>query len=415
MPTRRQILGATAGTGAAMLAGCSGQGGGDETTTSGGGSGSGSDDTTATTESSGSSSGPTTLPIMQAPNDQLSDWSRLYESTDIEEIQFTPNAPIGQFASRVRQGGARDQFALLGHNATNENVIADVIQEIDSSRIDDWDSYPEWAFQRTGIDGSNRLNYAGEGEETLVGFPGVANADSFIYDESVTGEVSSYGVLFDEQYAGRVALFDNFVQGLTKTALYLKHNNMADIDNPGAMRPAEIETVADFLIEKKNAGQFRTLWSSQETGVNLLVSGEVVAIEGWQSMAALARQRGLSSARYAVTDEGYQKFMHTWMIPDGETANSEGMADLTYQFLNFLNSGYYGAKIAEASGFVMPLQDKSMNYIDENPDEFEDPDALRDEITGTSERLADPKGTWVNWDPQHKDTYISEWSRFKEA
>lgn len=392
MPTRRRLLGAAVGA-AATIAGCTD-------------ARNGSEDGGAT---------PTTLPIMQAPNDKLDDWSRLYEESDIENVEFSPNAPIGTFVSQVRQGDAKDQFALLGHNATNESVIADLLQEIDTSRVDDWDSYPDWAFQETGIDGSNRLNYGGENEGQVLGLPGVANADSFIYDEAELGEVNSYGVLFDEQYAGRVALFDNFVQGFTKTGLYLKHNDMLDIANPGAMTPEEIKRVADFLIEKKKAGQFRTLWSSQETGINLLVSGEVVAIEGWQSMASLARQRGLESARYATTDEGYQKFMHTWMIPDGESANQEEMVDLIYQFFNFLNSGYYGAKIAEKSGFVMPLKQKSLDYIDQNTNEFDDPEALREEINGTNERLADPNGTWVNWNPKHKDTYVSEWNRFREA
>ena len=88
------------------------------------------------------------------------------------------------------------------------------------------------------------------------------------------------------KWKGYVALEDNYTTAGQKTALYLKKSNLASIANPDDMTPAEIKTVVDFLIDKKKEGQFRTLWSSFEQAVNLLVSKEVKVLDCWEPMVS---------------------------------------------------------------------------------------------------------------------------------
>ena len=73
------------------------------------------------------------------------------------------------------------------------------------------------------------------------------------------------GILFDDKYAGKVALRDDAHQMITVGALFLGH------ENPNAMTDAERKDVVDFLISKKK--NFRTLWSKFGEAVNLMASG----------------------------------------------------------------------------------------------------------------------------------------------
>jgi putative spermidine/putrescine transport system substrate-binding protein len=405
MLSRRQILRMTGGVAAASLAGCTDQGNqGDN------------QETETSQQSTSQNQAPTTLSVTQYTNDRLPDWQPLYDATDIKELSFTPvSGSFGTFVSKVLQGSAGDEFAIIGNNATIENAFCGSVQEIDTSRIDNWDQLPDYVFEGRGLNQWNDPTKCGADEDRLVSVPGAGNADSFAYDENTTGELNSYEALFDDEWNGMTAIQDNWSEPVHKTALYLKHNNMADIDSPADMVPSEIETVIDFLIEQKNQGQFRTLWSSFEEGINLLTSGEVVVLEGWQAQAGLARERGLEGATYATTDEGYLKFTHGWMIPNGAEANRPGMKDLIYQFFNFLHSGYYSAKIADISGFAMPNMEGALEYVEKNPDEFDNPDSVRETYETTHEKWQHSGGAWANFLPKHKDTYVEEWNRFKRA
>src|SRR2546426_4045444 len=183
------------------------------------------------------------------------------------------NAPSGVLNVLIAGGGTQiyDIVNIVG-GMQKPLVENNLIEPIDTARVPNWgkDTYIR-EFLAPGKPGFDFIGYKGN----VYGVPTVLQGDSFAYLPEATGNLDSYGALFDPKWKGYVALEDNYTTAGQKAALYLKKSNLASIANPDDMTPAEIKTVVDFLIEKKKEGQFRTLWSSFEQAVNLLVSKEV--------------------------------------------------------------------------------------------------------------------------------------------
>ena len=91
------------------------------------------------------------------------------------------------------------------------------------------------------------------------------NADSFGYlpaklNEPRPPEEASWSLVFEsEKTMGRSSTGDNYIY-LWEALAYLKNSGqleVADILNPS---PDEARATADFLIERKQVGQFRNFW-----------------------------------------------------------------------------------------------------------------------------------------------------------
>ena len=103
----------------------------------------------------------------------------------------------------------------------------------------------------------------------------MGNGDSVAYLPDKTGEITSLEALFDPEFKGKTALENRWSAAMIKTAIYLKGNDLESINDPGDMTPDELKAVADFLIEKKKEGQFRTFWNGWEDAISLLGNEEV--------------------------------------------------------------------------------------------------------------------------------------------
>lgn len=339
------------------------------------------------------------------------DWSRYTEETgnsvNVVALGNAPSAVVNQLLA----GGGRTTFDLINIVGGMQRPLAeaDLISEIDISRLPNWErnNYIE-EYLAPGTPGFDFIGYDG----TLYGVPTVLQADSFAYLPERTGELDSYGALFDPRFRGFVALEDNYTTAGQKTALYLKANGLAEIADPADMTPEELKTVIDFLIEKKREGQFRVIWSSFEQAVNLLVSGEVYVMDCWEPMVFAAQAQGVD-ARYAAPKEGYLLWaMVAYLV--NNPGRSEEQTEAAYQLLDFMLGPWYGATITGLRGYM--TNPGAQAFAADNPNLFEPEEATRitQIIEGVQERFAFG-GTWQNRWPIHVDQYEEEWQRFKSA
>lgn len=111
----------------------------------------------------------------------------------------------------------------------------------------------------------------------------IYNADRIPSDDPLT---QSWGVLFDDRYAGRVAWRDDAQMTIMAASLHL------GIADPATMSASDLKEAAAFLISKKK--NVRTLWSTFGAAVNLMASGEVWAMYGWIPMRAALQKRGMN-------------------------------------------------------------------------------------------------------------------------
>jgi putative spermidine/putrescine transport system substrate-binding protein len=339
------------------------------------------------------------------------DWSKFTQPTGWGvNLVAIGNAPSTVLNVLIAGGGTKTyDLANIVGGMQKPLVENDLIEPIDTGRIPNWQKNTYISqFLSPGKPGFNFIGYKG----TVYGVPTVLQGDSFAYLPDVTGRLDSYAAMFDPKWRGYVALEDNFTTTGQKTALYLKRAKLAPIDNPDDLKPNEIKTVADFLIERKREGQFRVIWSSFEQAVSLLTSKEVYVMDAWEPMVLAAQRKGTNAA-YAAPKEGYLLWAMAAYIPKNPGRPAERL-QATYDLLNFMLGPWYGAKITLLRGYMTNPQ--ATDYARSQPGEFKAEDAKRvAEIDANVKRKFEAGGTWQNRWPTHVEEYEAQWARFKAA
>lgn len=338
-------------------------------------------------------------------------WSPFTSATehtvDVVSIGNGPSAVVNQLLA----GGGRSNFNLVNIVGGMQEPLVqnDLIRGLDTNRIPNWsDNTYIGQYLADGTPGFQFIGYDGN----VYGIPTVLQGDSFAYLPGETGQLSSFGALFDRKFKGYVSIEDNYTTAGQKTALFLNATGEADIADPADMSPEEVKTVVDFLIEQKKAGQFRVIWSSFEQAVNLLTSKEVHVMDCWEPMVFAARDQGVD-AKYAQPKEGYLLWAMAAYIVNNPNMSDADLAG-TYDLLNFMLGGWYGATITLKRGYM--TNPNAVEYARNHPDQFSKADADRiEEITRGVEAKFAKGGTWQNRWPTHVDVYEEEWQRFKAA
>jgi len=339
----------------------------------------------------------------------LPDWSEFEKDTGLK-VEFTPiDDAIGTFLHEVEANDAGERYDLFAAFSGPWKGLAEKghLLQVDSSRMANWEGVSESVQTSPLIMG---------GEGALWSVPLVMNADSFAYFPELVGappapEPVSWNILFDnEATKGMVALDDSFFT-LQHCAAYLKFHNLADIGNPGNLTASECESVANFLIERKKAGQFRTFWVTYDEQVSLLVNQEVAAESAWEPAALEARAQGVP-VEYAWTIEGYDKWMINAFIP--KQAQDRGNLDQIYTALNWFLGGAYAAQIAVLRGYVTPRSDLGMAYGEAAGWASADVAAIEDTISKLDKKFAHELFWNSGW-PDDIESYEREMSRFKNA
>lgn len=401
--TRRSFTKLAGVGGLATVAGCSGGGG-----SSGGGDGtatdaSGDGDTEADAGGSGSA-GQINYGGIATVN--AGDWSDFEGESDWDVNFVTIGNSPGDILSTMVAGGGRQNYDLLAPVGGIQPPLVeqDALQPVDTDRLDNWDGqYDFWETEQ----GREFVGYDGD----IYGVPVVWQGDSIAYlPGEVDREITSYGALFDDEFAGQVAIEDNYTTAGQKTAMYLKANDMADIDDPRNMTESEITTVVDFLIEQKQSGQFRTLWSGFETAVSLMSEREVVVMDTWEPVVFALRSQGME-AEYATPDEGYLLWAMVDYVVNPQGERSDARTEAVYDFVDWQLSGWYGATISQQTGYM--TNPAAVSYAEDT--EGFDGEQVADIHEGVQRKFNEIGGSWQQRWPDNREAYEEQWQRLRNA
>ena len=339
----------------------------------------------------------------------LPDWSQFEADTGLK-MEFTPiDDNIGHFYHEVKANDAGDRhdiFAQLTgvHTSLSEEGY---IMPVDGSRMELW----------SGVSKDVSENPLLRGATGQWGVPLVFNADSFGYFPELLNqprppETVSYDLVFNnEKTLGRVGLDDSFFT-LTYAGGYMKGAGLApDIGNPADMTPEEAKTVADFLIERKKAGQFRAFWATYEEQVSLFVNREVDVALCWEPGVKDAQIQG-ADVEYATTHEGYSKWMIAAFIPT--QAKERGNLSNVYKALNWFLGGAYSAEISGLRGYGTARPDLGLQYAADNNWTDEQSQVIHDNIHKIKVKFAHSEW-WDSGVPQNLDAFEREMDRFRNA
>ena len=191
-----------------------------------------------------------------------------------------------------------------------------LVQEIDTSKLTNWDKVPE-SFKQIGqIDGKQYF------------LPWDWGFTSVLYrTDKVPEGVDSWAALLDPAYAGHVSMWDDGPGAVTISS-YIHGYDETNIT------PAQLDTIRKEWIKQNDVNLF--YWSSEQDLIDSIASGDVWVAYAWQGAYATLLGQGVPVA-YASPKEG----RNSWVGVYGIRAGSANY-DLALKFLD--------AKLAEATG-----------------------------------------------------------------
>lgn len=199
----------------------------------------------------------------------------------------------------------------------------------------------------------------------------------------------TWGLLFDDKYAGKTALRDDAYQSIVVAALTLGH------PNPATMSTGDLAEVKRFLISKKK--NFRTLWTQFGEAVNLMSSGEVVAMYGWMPMRAALQRNGVKVTN-AWPKEGVLLWNQAAFVP-----KDSPHAEATEKVVNAMLSPEFGVALAKESNYG-PVTQKAIAAFS-----ADDQKKLGLDVTTRGAKLYS-----MQW-PTDMNAWIETWGAFKAA
>ncbi len=345
---------------------------------------------------------------------QLKDWGIMKNSIGIDMDFVGTDNSVGVFLRDVVASRLGDEVDLFVFESGTEDILGPqgIYLEIDQD-------HPELTlWERTSDDWKHSAVVTSK-DGRQYGVPMIGNADSFGYFPEKIGaspdgqEDISWAMFFESDTTrGRVAYDQTWTYSLPVCALFLKHHGRVKIDNVVDMKKEEVSHVVDYLIERKKAGQFRTLHSAFEEQIQLLTNREVDMINCWEPATKEANLvLGPGTVFYAYTDEGYFKWGHGAYI--ASQAADRGNLDNIYKVLNYFLDGEYRALQARDRGYAGPNLDLGVKYAKDQGWAQEDIDSLAANQAKIERKFAKPFVSTTT--PENSDVMEEEWQRFLNA
>jgi spermidine/putrescine transport system substrate-binding protein len=211
-----------------------------------------------------------------------------------------------------------------------------LVQEIDTSKLENWDQVPV-EYQELGqVDGKQYF------------IPWDWGFTSILYNTEHVDEVTSWDALFNEEYAGHISMW-NDGPGAVTVSSYINGWDETEITDD---QLAQIE--ADWIAQKPLNAFY---WSGEYTDLCPAVQdGTVWVAYAWQGCYATALAAG-DPVAYANPEEG----RNSWVGLYGISADSDS-PELAHQFLddklaettcsNAVTLFYYGCANGEVMGAI---------------------------------------------------------------
>ena len=241
-------------------------------------------------------------------------WTDFAQASPDTDVTFEFGDTDANILSQMEAGSSADIF----HFYTGWQqfyVDAGLVAEIDTSKLTNWDKVPEEYKALGQIDGKQYF------------VPWDWGFTSILYNTEHVPEVTSWDVLFDEEYAGHISMWNDGPGAVTVSSYIHGYDETAITDE----QLADIE--AEWTAQKPLNAFY---WSGEYTDLCPGVEdGTIWVAYAWQGCYAQALTNGHPVA-YANPEEG----RNSWVGLYGISATSDS-PELAHQFLDL--------KLAEAS------------------------------------------------------------------
>jgi len=193
--------------------------------------------------------------------------------------------------------------------------------------------------------------------------------------EAVTPTPTSWRALWDDAYAGKVALND---------ALFEQTLQMVNLAFKGAPHPVDAETFSHLDAIRPN---LVTLWSNGADAEQLFRTGEIVMTPFWNGRVTTLQKEGLP-LEFIVPDEGFFVRYSTYAIP-----RNARNTDMALSWLDFV-LGEKPQRALVEFGYGTP--NKTITYTPEEAKAVivADPEMVKKAVPENFEMMVDDGAEW---------------------
>jgi spermidine/putrescine transport system substrate-binding protein len=233
---------------------------------------------------------------------------------------------------KMRQGFATDIAAPCTYSLLRW-YDGGLLKPIDTTRLEHWGDMFDQIKDLEGShhDGVNYFMPQDWGNSSVLFRTDLA-------PEYVGPENNSWGILFDEKYAGRLGIFDSVDGVFGVVGAYI------GAANPFDMTDEELAKATELL--RKQQKILRYYWTDQTSVEQALASGELVASYAWNSAVVELKKQGIP-IEYMVPKEG----IYTWVCGQVMITTGHGSEDKAYDYLNAVTAPEVGAWEIENYGY----------------------------------------------------------------
>lgn len=228
-----------------------------------------------------------------------------------------------EYMAKLAAGGSEYDLVVIVTSFAPLAIRQGFIEPLDLAKLPNFGKlYPE--FQSLPF-------YQHEGQ--TYGAPTYWGLVPLTFNAEVIPDRNDFGVLFDPQYAGRIAMWED-VSTLAQVARWMGITNIWD------MSDEELDRVKAKMIEQKPL--VRKYWTQAGEAIDLFARGEVVAALSWDYVT-----QELLKGGYNVRQPEYDAAM-AWC--DAHTiVKGTGNRDLAHQFIDYMIGAHAQALIADVN------------------------------------------------------------------
>ena len=273
------------------------------------------------------------------------------------EVKMTAMTSSTKMFTKWNTGGASQfDMALPNNNLVNKFYQADLLQSIDTGSISNWGSM----YQQFKDISKRQFQHDGKmfGVPIRFGWYGIS------YDKEQVPEQKrkTVGTLWDDEYKGKVAVYDNHFKAISMAALKLGFQDAFE-GQKVTLSDSQLKECKQALIEQKPL-LFGYL-SGNPSWVKAYKQNNVHA--GWSGRNEIVQlqQDGVSRAGTTVAKEGGLAWYEGAIV----SKKSDRKKDVQ-KLINEMLSPDLGAKLAKAGGAPTTNPDISKNLSDKEEERF---------------------------------------------
>ncbi|MGE5701786.1 MAG: ABC transporter substrate-binding protein [Clostridia bacterium] len=238
-----------------------------------------------------------------------------------------------ELLAKLKAGGGSTYDIISPSTDVAELLVqSDMVEPIDTSKLTNYNDLNETLRNMKDVQKDGKV----------YGMPFAWGPDYLIYDADVVKEEpASWGVFWDQQYKGKVSVYDDIsniylvgqLQGLDKTDKSTIYN----------MSEEQLQTAKQKLIELKP--NVRKYWTTAGELNDLFANKEVVLAVGWPLTVAEVNKKG-RNLKWTIPQEGATGWIDRLMIVKGSKHR-----ELAEAYLDYISAPEPMALVAEVTNY----------------------------------------------------------------